>query len=134
MRLNSAEGSYITTAFGQQLMITRYDLAAAKAYIDVWTADKYQWILGRLRAAVPTTTGQVNVGPALSIRANGHDRGTARYDSPSRTTIVRVGSLTWTIQDRAAADSMVEAWQYLAEVALSTVTEVAHSGRAIRPF
>ena len=112
-----AEGSHITAAFGQQLMITMYDLAAAKAYIETWTADKYQWIFTHLPAAVPTTTAQVNVGPALSVRANGHDTGTARYDSPSGTAIVRIGSLTWTIQDRAAADSMIEAWQYLADLA-----------------
>ena len=50
-------------------------------------------------------------------RASGHDIGIARYDSPSGTAVVRVGSLTWTIQDRAAADSMIEAWQYLADLA-----------------
>ena len=112
-----AEGSHIIAAFGEQLMITMYDLAAATAYIEVWTAEKYQWIFTRLPAAVRGTTGQVNVGPALSVRANGHDTGTARYDSPSGTAVVRVGSLTWTIQDRAAADSMIEAWQYLADLA-----------------
>ena len=112
-----ADGSHITAAFGTQLMITMYDLAAANAYVEPWTADKDQWIFTRLPAAVPVTTAQVNVGPALCVRANGHDTGTARYDSPSGTAVVRIGSLTWTIQDQAAADSMIQAWQYLAEVA-----------------
>jgi hypothetical protein len=41
----------------------------------------------------------VNQGPALSIRAHGEDQRGARYDSTSRTAIIRVGSLTWTVQD-----------------------------------
>jgi hypothetical protein len=58
--------------------------------------------------------GQGSIGPALSIRAHGEDRRFARYESTSRTATVRVGSLTWTVQDRAAADSMREAWRYMA--------------------
>lgn len=50
--------------------------------------------------------GQSSIGPALSVRAHGDDRRRARYDSASRTAITRVGSLTWTVQDRVAADSI----------------------------
>jgi hypothetical protein len=49
----------------------------------------------------------VNQGPALSIRAHGEDQRGARYDSTSRTAIIRVGSLTWTVQDLAAAESRI---------------------------
>ena len=112
-----AAGSHITAAFGQQFMITMYDLAAAQVYIQAWTADEDQRIFSSLPASVASTTGQANIGPALSVRAYGHDRRIARFDSTARTAVVRVGSLTWTVQDRAAADSMLEAWRYLADVA-----------------
>jgi hypothetical protein len=112
-----AEGSYITLTFGQQLMITLYDLAAATAYTQAWLADEHQWIFDGLPAEIPTVHGQGSIGPALSIRAHGEDRIRARYESTSRTAIVRVGALTWTVQDQAAADSMREAWRYIAELA-----------------
>jgi hypothetical protein len=64
--------------------------------------------------AVP---GPSSIGPALSVRAHGGDERKARYDSASRTAIIRVGSLTWTVQDQAAADSMRDAWRHIAELA-----------------
>ena len=39
-----AVGSHLTATFGQQLMITLYDMAAATAYIQAWLADENQWI------------------------------------------------------------------------------------------
>jgi hypothetical protein len=111
-----AEGSHLTATFGQQLMITLYDLAAATAYIQAWLADEHQWIFDGLPAELSVVNGQGSIGPALSIRAHGQDRRFARYDSASRTAIVRVGSLTWTVQDQVAADSMREAWRYIAEL------------------
>ncbi len=59
--------------------------------------------------------GQGSIGPALSVRAPSEDRGRARYDSASRTAVVRVASLTWTVQDQAGADSMRDAWRHVAE-------------------
>ena len=111
-----AEGSHITATFGQQLMITLYDLAAATAYTRAWLAEENQWIFDRLRPEIPVVQRQGSIGPALSVRAHGSDERGARYDSASRTAIIRVGSLTWTVQDRAAADSMREAWRYIAEL------------------
>ncbi len=114
-----AEGSYISAAFGRQLMITMYDLAAAKVYIRAWTAEGHQWIFKVLPATVAAAadTDEANIGPALSVRAYGHDRRDARYDQATRSALVRVGSLTWSVRDQAAADSMREAWRYLAEIA-----------------
>ncbi|MGS0685093.1 hypothetical protein ACVBEQ_08070 [Nakamurella sp. GG22] len=112
-----AEGSHLTATFGQQLMITLYDMAAATVYSQAWLADEHQWIFNGLPAEIPTIHGHGSMGPALSVRAHGDDDRKARYDSVSRTAIVRVGSMTWTVQDRAAADSMREAWQYIAELA-----------------
>ena len=45
-----AEGSHITATFGQQLMITLYDLAAATSYIQAWLAEDDQWIFDGLPA------------------------------------------------------------------------------------
>ena len=111
-----AVGSHLTATFGQQLMITLYDMAASTAYTQAWLADEHQWIFDGLPAQIPTLQGRGSIGPALTVRAHGDDRRYARYDSVSRTAIVRVGSLTWTVQDRAAADSMRKAWQYIADL------------------
>ena len=111
-----ADGSHLTATFGQQLMITLYDMAAATVYIQAWLADDHQWIFKGLPAEVPTIHRQGSIGPALSVRAHGEDERKARYDSASRTAIIRVGSLTWTVRDQAAADSMRDAWRHIAEL------------------
>ena len=112
-----AAGSHLTATFGQQLMITLYDMAAATTYTQAWFADEHQWVFTGLPVEVPTIHGQGSIGPALSVRAHGDDDTNARYDSASRTAIVRVGSLTWTVQDQAAADSMRQTWRHIAELA-----------------
>ena len=61
-------------------------------------------------------TGRAASGRRSASEHTATTRRYARYDSASRTAIVRVGSLTWTVQDRAAADSMREAWRYIAEL------------------
>ena len=94
-----AEGSHITATFGQQLMITLYDMDAATVYIKAWLAQDHQWIFDGLPLGIEAGDGPSVVGPALSVRAHGEDRRFARYDSVSRTAIVRVGSLTWTVRD-----------------------------------
>ena len=87
-----AAGSHLTATFGQQLMITLYDMAAATTYIQAWLADEHQWVFAGLPVEVPTIHGQGSIGPALSVRAHGDDDTNARYDSASRTAIVRIGS------------------------------------------
>ena len=109
-----AEGSHITATFGSQLMITLYDTVAATVYAQAWLAEGNQWVFDGLPPEIPVVHGQGSIGPALSVRAHGSDERGARYDSASRTAIIRVGSLTWSVQDRAAADSMREAWRHIA--------------------
>ena len=111
-----AVGSHLTATFGRQLMITLYDTVAATVYTQAWLDDADQWIYNTLPPEIPVVHGQGSIGPAVSVRAHGDDRRYARYDSASRTAIVRVGSLTWTVQDRAAADSMREAWRHIADL------------------
>lgn len=111
-----AEGSHITAAFGQQLMITLYDLAAVTAYTQAWLAEEHQWVFDGLPLEVLTVQGRGSIGPALSVRAHGQDHHGARYDSVSRTAIIRIGSLTWTVQDKVAADSMRTAWRQIADL------------------
>jgi len=109
-----AKGSHITITFGEQLMITLYDMAAASVYIKAWLANEDQWVFDGLPIEIHTAEG--SIGPGLSVRAHGEDRRRTRYDSVSRTAIVRVGSLTWTVRDRLAADSMRDAWRHIAEL------------------
>lgn len=98
-----AEGSQIVATFGSQLMITLYDTVAATAYAQAWLAEADQWVFNGLPAEISVAHGQGSIGPAFSVRAHGDDRGKARYDSVSRAAIIRVGSLTWNVLDRAAA-------------------------------
>lgn len=42
---------------------------------------------------------------------------TQTTDSISRTAHIRAGALTWVVQDRAAADSMIDTWRYVAHIA-----------------
>ena len=53
-----AEGSHITATFGQQLMITLYDLAAATVYSQAWLAPENQWVFKSLPAEIPTIHGR----------------------------------------------------------------------------
>ena len=128
-----AAGSHLTATFGQQLMITLYDTVAATVYTQAWLADEHQWIFDGLPAEIPTVHGQGSIGPALSVRAHGEDDADARYDSASRTAIVRVGSLTWTVQDQAAADSMRETWRHIAELAPIILGRQAPARRHRKP-
>ena len=111
-----AEGSHITATFGQQLMITLYDTVAATVYTQAWLAQDHQWVFDGLPPEISVVHGKGSIGPAISVRAHGDDARYTRYDSASRTAIIRVGSLTWTVQDRAAADSMREAWRHIAQL------------------
>jgi hypothetical protein len=128
-----AAGSYLTATFGQQLMITLYDMAAATTYIQALLADEHQWVFAGLPVEVATIYGQGSIGPALSVRAHGEDERNARYDSASRTAIVRIGSLTWTVQDQVAADSVRQTWRHIAELAPIILARQAPTRRHHKP-
>ena len=128
-----AAGSHLTATFGQQLMITLYDTVAATVYIQAWLDDDHQWIFNGLPAEVSVAHGQGSIGPAVSVRAHGSDERKARYDSASHTAIVRVGSLTWTVLDRAAADSMRDTWRHIADLAPIILGRQAPTRRYHKP-
>jgi hypothetical protein len=106
---------------------------AAAVYIQAWLAPENQWVFKGLPAEIPTIHGQGSIGPALSVRAHGEDERKARYDSASRTAIIRVGSLTWTVRDQAAADSMRDAWRHIAELGPIILGRQAPVDRRRRP-
>lgn len=116
---NLAAGSHITATFGTQVMITMLDLDGALQFANAWTAPEHQWVYDLLPAELPgaATRDAVSTGPGLTVRANGVDKIDARYDSISRTAHIRAGALTWIVQDRAAADSMIDTWRYVAHIA-----------------
>ena len=116
---NHQIGNHITACFGTQVMVTMFDLPAALQFADAWTAVEHQWVYEYLPADLPGATSQhaASTGPGLTVRANGADKINARYDSTSRTAQIRAGALTWIVQDRAAADSMLAAWRYIAQLA-----------------
>ena len=116
---NRAAGSHITACFGTQVMITMLDLDGALKFAHAWTAPDHQWVFSNLPAEVhdASTARATSTGPSLTVRANGVDKINARYDSISRTAHIRAGALTWIVQDRAAADSMISSWRYVARIA-----------------
>ena len=116
---NRAAGSHITASFGTQVMITMLDLTGALQFAAAWTAPEHQWVYDHLPAELPgtATTEAASTGPGLTVRANGVDKIDARYDSVSRTAHIRAGALTWIVQERAAADSMIATWRYVARIA-----------------
>ena len=116
---NRAAGSHITACFGTQVMITMLDLAGALQFANAFIAPDHQWVYEYLPAEVhgASANGAISTGPGLTVRANGVDKIDARYDSISRTAHIRAGALTWIVQDRAAADSMISSWRYVARIA-----------------
>ena len=116
---NHQVGSHITACFGTQLMITMLDLNGALQFARAWTAAEHQWVYDQLPTELPGagTKDAASTGPGLTVRANGVDKINARYDSTSRTAHIRAGALTWIVQDRAAGDSMIAAWRYVARLA-----------------
>ena len=116
---NRADGSHLTACFGSQVMITMLDLDGALQFANAWLAPEHQWVYEYLPAELPAVTAKeaISTGPSLTVRANGVDKIDARYDSISRTAHIRAGALSWIVQDRVAADSMIAAWQYVARIA-----------------
>lgn len=116
---NLAAGSHITACFGTQVMITMLDMAGALQFANAWIAPDHQWVYQYLPAEIPEASANdsVSTGPGLTVRAHGVDKIDARYDSISRTAHIRAGALTWIVRDRAAADSMIDTWRYVARTA-----------------
>ncbi len=94
-------------------------LSAQQDTIDRLVALEHQWVYHYLPAELPDATAKdaVSTGPSLPVRANGVDKIDARYDSTARSAHIRAGAVTWIVQDRVAADSMVNTWRYVARIA-----------------
>ena len=116
---NRAAGSHITACFGSQVMITMLDLDGALQFAGAWLSPEHRWVYDYLPAEIAdaSTKDAVSTGPSLTVRANGVDKIDARYESTSRTAHIRAGAITWIVQDRAAADSMINTWRYVARIA-----------------
>jgi hypothetical protein len=113
---NRAKGSHITATFGSQLMITMLDRDGALAFANTWTNPGNRWVFNTLPPTAPEPV--CSTGPSIIVRAYGAygaDEGRVWVDRGC--AVVRIGALTWLIRDRAAADSMVQAWQDIAELA-----------------
>ena len=115
----AADGAHITATFGEQLMITMYDQLAAMTYAYAWRKPEDQWVFDKLPplARRGVDARPVVMGPALTIRAHGHDDTNVGFDAVAGSARVRIGSLTWSVLDRAAADAVRDTWRYVAQLA-----------------
>jgi hypothetical protein len=128
------EGAYITITFGDQVMITMYDQLAALAYAYAWRNPQEEEVFARLPEVVRKGQGQapVRVGPSMTIRASRADRVSVGFDAVAGSARVRIGCLTWSVLDRAAADPIREAWGYVAQLAPIVLAEPAAPARRRR--
>ena len=128
---NRADGSHITASFGTQVMITMLDLDGALQFAGAWIAPEHQWVYDDLPTELPGATAKdaIGTGPGLTVRAAGVDKIDARYDSTSRTAHIRAGAVTWIARDRAAADSMIATWRYVARIAPAVLSTRRAPGR-----
>lgn len=121
-------GSYIAVTTGL-VMITMFDIAAARTYSGAWLAPHMldfaallpsdgstDWRNQRDAALVrPVPTAAT--GPALSIEARGADRVDRNFDRGEQVMLVKVGGILWTVNDVQAYRSMTEAYTRVAELA-----------------
>lgn len=114
-----AAGSYITAVFGVQVMVTMFDLAAARAYAAGWLDPADEWVFERLPqlAEASMVARPETRGPAVTVRAHGADDHRVQFDQPARVARVRVGGVTWQVLDRAAADPIREGWRQVSRLA-----------------
>ena len=114
-----ADGAHISATFAEQLMITMYDQLEALTYAYAWRKPEDEWVFDKLPALARKGVAAHPIvrGPALTIRAHGQDDTNAGYDAVAGSARVRIGSLTWSVLDRAAADTIRDAWRYVAQLA-----------------
>jgi len=68
-----AAGSHLTATFGQQLMITLYDMAAATTYTQAWLADEHQWVFTGPLAHRSSPHRQHSDRPFRALRSSDDD-------------------------------------------------------------
>src|SRR6476469_7280414 len=82
-----AAGSYITAVFGVQVMVTMFDLAAARAYVRGWLDPADEWVFEKLpQMAEASVFARPEVrGPGVTVRAHGADDPRVQFDQPGRS-------------------------------------------------
>lgn len=126
-------GSYISVTTGL-VMVTMFDLAAARTYTGAWLAPHMldfakllpsdgstDWRNQRDAESIrPVLTAAT--GPAVSVRAHGLDNVERNFDRNRQVMLAKIGDLIWTLTDLEAYRSMTQAYgrvAKLAEVVLS---------------
>ena len=120
---DAGAGSHISITTGVT-MVTLHDLAAVDTYCGAWlhTVDMAGLlpVTSASRVQVPASIAHevrhprrkmAVAGPSLLIRAHGHDNVGQAFDRNRRTMLVRIGTVTWTVTDRLAYDSMTTAYR-----------------------
>jgi len=105
-------GSHIAVA-AEQVLIYLHDITAANAYANAWIDAAL--IANQLPATVAVT--EQHTGPALMVRAHGHDEIRHGWDPTLQALLIRIGNFTWRVRDRAAYDTMRAAWLQVREIA-----------------
>lgn len=117
-------GSYISVVTGL-VMVTMFDLAAARTYTSAWLAPHMldfaallpsdgstNWHNQRDAASIRPVTAVD--GPALSIQAHGSDKVDRNFDRNQQVMLVKIGGLLWTVADVEAYLSMTKAYARVA--------------------
>lgn len=117
-------GSYIAVnAPGTVVYV--YDERAAATYADAWIDLTASPLLGQLTEQItdyaPAELRGDQDSPAIVIRAHGHDQVkhfTAVPTGAARLAVaIRIGQVTWLVQDRTAYHSHAEAWRQVRDLA-----------------
>lgn len=116
-------GSHISITTGVT-MVTLQDLAAVDTYCGAWLhpVDMASLlpVTSASRVQVPASIAHevrqpgrkmAVAGPSLLIRAYGQDSVGLAFDRSRRAMLVRIGTVTWTVTDRLAYDSMTTAYR-----------------------
>lgn len=106
-------GSHICVG-AEQVLIYLHDPNAATSYAKAWIDAIL--LIDRLPDRLYDITPQ-HTGPALMVRAHGHDQVAHVFDVAQQAVVIRVGNLTWLVRDKAAYSTMRQAWQQVMEMA-----------------
>ncbi len=120
---DAGAGSHISITPGAT-MVTLHDLGAVDTYCGAWlhTVDMAGLLpaTSASRVQVPASIAHevrqprrkmAVAGTSLLIRAHGHDNVGQAFDRNRRTMLVRIGTISWTVTDRLAYDSMTTAYR-----------------------
>ena len=128
---DSGEGAHISVVTGL-VMVTLYDLRAARAYTDAWThpVDIAALLPAERGLLLPPGKGPNRIrnamaatGPGILIEAHGSDQVHHGYDRKQRHLLIQVGTLTWIVSDTQAYESMRNAYRRVHQLAQVVLTD-----------